>query len=135
MNPVDRSQEFSYAFTAFGECIPSASLNPWRYAGKRWDPELNLSYFGKRYYDSQLARWLTPDPMGFVDGTNLYQHLLNNPYGYIDPNGEFVVAIPLIIWGVGAAAPTLAAIGTYIAAGIATGAITYGGYKLIESSY
>ena len=35
---------------------------PYAYAGKRYDPELKLLYFGKRYYDPTLRRWLTPDP-------------------------------------------------------------------------
>lgn len=135
INSIDPSQEFSYNFTSFGKETSSNPilLNPWAYAGKRWDPELALSYFGKRYYDPELGRWLTSDPLGFVDGTNLYQYLFNNPYRFTDSNGEFVIAIPLIVWGAGAAAPTLAAIGTYIAAGVATGAVAYGGYKLYES--
>lgn len=33
------------------------------------------------------------------------------------------LAEPLLVWGAGAVAPTLTAIGTYIAAGVATGAI------------
>lgn len=47
-------------FSAFGEVILSEGVfNPWRYAEKRFDPELNLIDFGKRHYDPLLARWLT----------------------------------------------------------------------------
>ncbi len=127
----------SYDFTSFGEKLQiNTNVNlqsPWQFASKRFDPTSSLIYFGKRYYDPNVGRWLTTDPAGFVDGTNLYQFLFNNPYGYVDPNGEFVIAIPLIVWGASAAAPTLAAIGTCIAAGVATGAVAYGGYKLYES--
>ncbi|NGX27701.1 MAG: hypothetical protein K940chlam6_01639, partial [Chlamydiae bacterium] len=127
----------SYDFTAFGEKLqtnPKEDLqSPWQFASKRFDPSLGLIYFGKRYYDPRIGRWMTTDPAEFVDGTNLYQFLFNNPYGYVDPDGQFVFIVPLIAWGIGAAAPTLAAIGTYIAAGVATGAIAYGGYKLYES--
>jgi RHS repeat-associated protein len=72
--------------------------NPWRFAAKRFDPELNLIYFGKRYYDPELGRWLATDPAGFVDSLNLYQYVLNNPFRYYDPDGEIfflALAIPL----------------------------------------
>ena len=60
-------------------------------AGKRFDPATNLIYFGQRYYDPNLGRWLTPDPIGPSDSSNLYQYVFNNPYRYIDPNGESVL--------------------------------------------
>ncbi len=64
---------------------------PYAYAGKRFDPATNLIYFGQRYYDPNLGRWLTPDPIGPSDSSNLYQYVFNNPYRYIDPNGESVL--------------------------------------------
>lgn len=74
---VDRAD-----FTAFGkEQIPSHELlNPWGFAAKRLDPELGLIYFGKRYYDPQVGRWLTTDPAGFINGSNLYQYVFNNSF-------------------------------------------------------
>ena len=67
-----------------------------RYAAKHFDPEVNLIFFGKRYYDPELARWLTTEPADFLDSINLYQYTLNNPFRYCDPKGEFVflLAIP-----------------------------------------
>jgi RHS repeat-associated protein len=99
----------TYDHTAFGlEQIFDAdgnaqegSINPWRYASKRFDPESGFIYFGKRYYVPSHNRWLTPDPLGMVDGVNLYPFLRNNPFRYIDPDGQFVVAVPFIMiaWG------------------------------------
>jgi RHS repeat-associated protein len=87
-------------FTAFGEELQTSSqadlFNPWRFASKRFDPELSLIYFGKRYYDPLLGRWLTTDPAGFVDSTNLYQYVFNNPFRYRDPDGQFIIALPLL---------------------------------------
>ncbi len=70
---------------------------PWRYAGKRLDPETGLIYFGHRYYDPTLDRWLSTDPAGFRDNLNLYQYVLNNPFRYYDLDGQFafVFTIPL----------------------------------------
>lgn len=85
-----------YHFNAFGKPkrIQENTFNPWRYAAKRLDPEINLINFGKRYYDAELSRWTTTDPAGFIDSMNLYAYVKNNPYRYIDFKGQF--AIPLI---------------------------------------
>lgn len=82
-----------YRYSAYG--IETASfeeeefLNPWRFGSKRVDPETGWSYFGARYYDPLSGRWTTPDPLWFVDGTNLYCYVQNNPANYIDPDGLF----------------------------------------------
>lgn len=61
---------------------------PYAYVGKRLDPSTGLIYFGKRFYDPNIGRWLTLDPIGPVDHSNLYQYVFNNPFTYYDPNGE-----------------------------------------------
>ncbi len=118
----------SYDFSAFGEEFFSSVrilANPWRYASKRTDPEFNLINFGKRYYDPELGRWLATDPAGFIDGTNLYVYLFNNPFRYIDPDGQFaaVLLLPLLEWG-GAAGLTWLVSSTAICTAI-TGALVY----------
>jgi RHS repeat-associated protein len=85
-------------------------FNPWRYASKRLDPELNLIYFGKRYYDPELIRWITVDPAGFVDGINLYQYVFNNSFRYRDPDGQFIIALPFL-----AKMVAIAAVSVYMA--------------------
>lgn len=91
IDPVSKTIASQYEFTAFGESKREKNdNNPWRYAAKRFDPELNLIYFGERYYDPLLARWLTTDPADFLDGMNLYQYAFNNPHGYYDPDGKFI---------------------------------------------
>ena len=89
----------SYRYTVFGESeIHSPSNqprdrstigNPWQYAGKRLDEETGLVAFGLRYYDPSLGRWITPDPAGFEDGSNLYAYLHNSPFKHYDQFGEF----------------------------------------------
>ncbi|MDE3046515.1 MAG: RHS repeat-associated core domain-containing protein, partial [Verrucomicrobiota bacterium] len=102
--------------STFGEPLTYAlSSNPWRYSAKRYDSELGLYYFGQRYYDPLLARWLTLDPAGFVNGTNLYAYALNNPLNLLDPDGTF--AIPLFTWAIGGAVCPFA-IGAAVAIGV-----------------
>lgn len=105
---------------------------PYAYIGKRYDSTTGLVYFGRRYYVPSLRRWLTPDPIGPSNHSNLYQYLFNNPYLYQDRNGEFAFAIPLLFWGAELVIPTLSVCITSMVYGAATGAVIYGGYKVFE---
>jgi len=55
------------------------------------DPESGLYYYGARYYDPELARFISPDPIvpspGDPQSLNRYSYVLNNPVKYIDPTG------------------------------------------------
>uniref|UniRef100_UPI0024E1AE5F RHS repeat domain-containing protein n=1 Tax=Parachlamydia acanthamoebae TaxID=83552 RepID=UPI0024E1AE5F len=83
-----------YRYTAFGEETifdPSGdakdSTTSWRFCSKRTDPETGLIYFGRRYYDPQIARWITADPLGYEAGPNLYAYVNNSPLTHIDIYG------------------------------------------------
>ncbi len=80
----DGSIAGSYHLSAFGTLLKQTSnlQNPWIFASKRM--EEGLVYFGFRFYDPSLGRWLTPDPAGFIDGPNLYLYVLNNPLNRLD---------------------------------------------------
>lgn len=123
-----------YQFTGFGEIVfaqgPLAQTNPWSFANKRFDEELHLVYYGHRYYDSELARWLSTDPEEFHDSMNLYQYLLNNPYSYVDPDGRFAVVLILFSWGGSAAWTALTAITAQAALEMALMAV--GSYAAIK---
>ncbi|MBI5149483.1 MAG: fibronectin type III domain-containing protein [Candidatus Omnitrophica bacterium] len=65
----------------------------WYYfTGKKTDDESGLIYFGARYYDPKLGRFITPDtivpypsdPQSF----NRYSYARNNPVNVIDPTGH-----------------------------------------------
>uniref|UniRef100_UPI0010A04D4F RHS repeat-associated core domain-containing protein n=1 Tax=Ningiella ruwaisensis TaxID=2364274 RepID=UPI0010A04D4F len=48
-------------------------------------------YMQARYYDPVIGRFYSNDPVGFtgeIDTFNRYSYVANNPYKYIDPNGE-----------------------------------------------
>lgn len=90
----------TYQIDAFGKEPPSSSppLNPWRFSSKR--SEEGLVFFGERFYDPSLGRWLTPDPAGFTEGPNLYVYVLNNPLNRLDLFGltsQKNAALPLRI--------------------------------------
>ena len=79
----------SYSYSAFGEALFESSLIPWRFSSKRFDEESGFIYFGRRYYDPETGRWVTPDPIGREGGPNLYAYVLNSPLTHIDLYGLF----------------------------------------------
>jgi RHS repeat-associated protein len=62
-------------------------MNPLRYTGRELDSETNLYYYRARYYDSQLGRFISEDPIGFVAGINFYRYAHNDAVGLYDPFG------------------------------------------------
>ena len=63
----------------------------WTYtfSAKERDPETGLSYFGSRYYSSDLSIWLSVDPMAAkYPSLSPYVYCADNPVRCVDPNGE-----------------------------------------------
>ena len=77
----------SYEYEPFGVTIKTTGSDQDNlgFAGKRLDTGSGLSYFGARYYDSEMGRFISKDPA--QDGRNWYVYCYNNPLIYIDPNG------------------------------------------------
>jgi RHS repeat-associated protein len=68
------------------------------FTGKPRDPEIGLDYFGFRYSNSTLGRWMTPDPAENLVASpadpqtwNQYAYVMNNPTTWTDPNGLICV--------------------------------------------
>ncbi|WP_256256707.1 RHS repeat-associated core domain-containing protein, partial [Pseudomonas agarici] len=57
-----------------------------RFQGQYLDRETGLHYNTFRFYDPDVGRFTTPDPIGLMGGVNLYQYA-PNPAGYADPLG------------------------------------------------
>lgn len=58
---------------------------PYSYTGQRLDTESGLQYYRARYFDNDMGRFLNRDPIGYVDGSNLYRGYFVN--GGVDPFG------------------------------------------------
>ncbi|MHC8402128.1 RHS repeat-associated core domain-containing protein [Pseudomonas sp. MDT1-17] len=59
---------------------------PLRFQGQYFDAESGLHYNRHRYYDPEVGRYLTPDPIKLAGGLNQYQYT-PNPTGWVDPLG------------------------------------------------
>lgn len=98
-NPKTKEMVEEYHYTAFGnekiinalgdEISPSFAKNPWRFAEKRFNDKTGLISFGFRFYDPSICRWISPDPLGFVDGQNVYAYVHNNPVTNYDRYGLY----------------------------------------------
>lgn len=63
------------------------------YTGQKFDVESDLYYYGARYYNPQLGRFITadvitPNPFDSIS-LNRYAYARNNPVNEIDPTGHF----------------------------------------------
>ncbi|WP_228150428.1 RHS repeat-associated core domain-containing protein [Acinetobacter puyangensis] len=63
--------------------------------GKPFDDESGLSYMQARYYDPVIGRFLGVDPVDYQEdnlhGFNRYAYANNNPYKYVDPDGNIPI--------------------------------------------
>lgn len=60
--------------------------SPFRLLGQYADLETGLCYTRFRYFDAEVGRWCSPDPIGVQGGANLYG-LNNAPTVVVDPLG------------------------------------------------
>jgi len=80
----------SYVYDSFGNIVlqNGSLLNPYTYTGREFDSESGLYYYRSRYYDSSIGRFLSEDPLLFIDSINLYLYVTNNPINFVDPLGS-----------------------------------------------
>ena len=78
-----------YRYKPFGslERNDQTVQNALRFQGRPFDAETNLYYFRARYYDPQLARFISEDPAGKAGGINAYTYAANDPINNGDPTG------------------------------------------------
>ena len=81
-----------YLYLCYGESDGTTTNTdqPRRYTGKPLDEELNLDlyYYGARYYDGHLGRFTQIDPLyGYTLNWSPYTYCLDNPQRFIDPDG------------------------------------------------
>ncbi|KWO87409.1 hypothetical protein WM32_10710 [Burkholderia ubonensis] len=86
---ITYEEYFPFGGTSYviGENAAEVRLKHYRYSGKERDAT-GLYYYGLRYYQPWLGRWLNPDPAGTIDGLNLYRMVRNNPVTLGDEDGR-----------------------------------------------
>ncbi|HEX6904369.1 MAG TPA: Ig-like domain-containing protein [Thermoanaerobaculia bacterium] len=69
------------------ETTASTIGNLFGFQGLQIDPETGLMYVRNRYYDPEMGRFISTDPLGYVDGPNTYGFAINDPVNGSDPLG------------------------------------------------
>jgi RHS repeat-associated protein len=102
---ADQSLGARYRYDdAYGNVVTGGGTlsNPFRFSSKEWMPRISLYYYGYRFYDASLKRWLNRDPIGESRGVNLYGFVSNDPINISDILGlaygnpiPSVVTIPI----------------------------------------
>jgi RHS repeat-associated protein len=81
-----------YLYSPFGKQIGQwgalASENHYRFSSKEIQPLSGVYYYGGRFAEPNLQRWLNHDPASEAFDFNLYRFVENNPIDKIDSNGE-----------------------------------------------
>ena len=72
-----------YEYSPFGSLTKVsgdyADSNPLRFSSEYFDEETELVYYNYRYYNPELGRWISRDPIEEQGGFNLYCIIGNNP--------------------------------------------------------
>jgi RHS repeat-associated protein len=67
--------------------LTSSPLAYFTFTGREFDSESGLYFYRARTYLPTHGRFLSRDPLGYVDGMNLYEYVSGRPMKSVDPRG------------------------------------------------
>lgn len=80
--------ELTQANSSGGDVVTS------KFTGQEYDEELGLYYYGARYYDPAIGRFISADSVvpsaSDAQSFNRYSYVRDNPIVYVDPTGHFL---------------------------------------------
>jgi len=80
-----------YVYDPYGNLLgsqgPMAEANRYRFSSKEWHTNAALYYYGYRFYEPSLQRWLNRDPLTDLSPRATYRFALNSPLHWHDPFG------------------------------------------------
>ena len=84
----DRASLGAYEYTVYGDPYIATGMDlPQKFTGHWQMPQAGLYHAPYRMYAPNLARWLTRDPLGMVDGPNVYGYVKGQAVAATDPLG------------------------------------------------
>jgi RHS repeat-associated protein len=79
-------------YDSFGNS-PGSARSRYGFTGRERDPDTSLMYYRARFYDPQIGRFMSEDPLGFAGGLNGYTYTRNNPLTRKDPSGLYDIDV------------------------------------------
>jgi RHS repeat-associated protein len=80
----------SNSYDSFGNPTNTSFPSRYQFTGREFDNFTGLQSSRARFYDPNLGRFISEDPIGFAGGDiNLFVYLRNNPVNDIDPFGLY----------------------------------------------
>ncbi|HSS18625.1 MAG TPA: RHS repeat-associated core domain-containing protein [Pyrinomonadaceae bacterium] len=73
-------------YDSFGNSNGS-SRTRYTYTGRERDPDTGLLHYRARFYDPQIGRFISEDPIGLAGGINQYGYVSGSPLNATDPSG------------------------------------------------
>ena len=99
---ADGTLAWRESYTPYGETLlsPAANDNQGGFTGHIKDKATGLNYMQARYYDPNMGRFLSVDPVTFMDTGNpgyfnRYTYTMNDPVNRIDPDGQ--ACVPCVV--------------------------------------
>jgi len=81
----------NYRYDPFGNIISKsgtlANANVYRFSSKEVHVNSGMYYYGFRFYDPSLQRWINRDPLGENGGINVYGFIGQDPINGVDSDG------------------------------------------------
>ncbi len=78
----------SNSYDSFGRPTNTSFSTRYQFTGREYNSFSGLQYSRARFYDPQIGRFISEDPIGFAGGdVNLYAYVRNNPLKFRDPTG------------------------------------------------
>jgi RHS repeat-associated protein len=95
-------------YEPYGKLLNRPERDGVGYTGHVTDSQTGLVYMQQRYYDEDLGRFLSVDPVSANGDTggnfNRYAYANNNPYLFVDPDGRLPILVPVAAGAVRCAA-------------------------------
>ncbi|GJL63170.1 MAG: hypothetical protein NPIRA04_18240 [Nitrospirales bacterium] len=92
--PLDLSDNFNQTSLRSSEEFG----NVYHYTGRRFDGRTGLYYYRNRYYESRSGRFLSRDPLQYIDSLNLLAYVTNKPASHSDPTGLLKDKCPGVLY-------------------------------------
>lgn len=92
------SIEWKREYEAFGKPQYNGDTSVTGFTGHQFSPESGLNYMLARWYEPELGRFLSPDPILYHANNpstfNRYAYARNSPFSFVDPDGRAPITAP-----------------------------------------